>query len=96
MKNSYSDFRNFNNTFVVTDDLLKQLDNYAVEIGLAVKPESDMMNRDEIKQLFKAYVARDLYSTNEFYEVLNQTDTDIMRAVEVIKGWNEFTAKVLY
>jgi len=96
MKNSYGDFNEFNIKFVVSDDLLTQLDAYAVEIGLSIQPQDSEIEREEIRQLFKAYIARDLYSNNEFYIVLNQSDKNIQKAVEVMNDWNQYSAKVLY
>lgn len=95
-KSNYKDITQFIEGYEATDDLLQQLDAYAIEIGLRTEPDTLIHARSELALLFKAYVARDLFSIREFYEILNQNDRNVQKAVEVLNNWDLYSEKVLY
>jgi len=36
--------------------------------------------------LTKAYMARDLWNTSEFYEIINRDNPSVIKAIEVLDG----------
>ena len=94
LKSTYRDITEFINKFVVTDDLLHELDTYSIEVGLKTKPDDENMPKEHLRLLCKAYIARDLFSINEFYEILNQSDPNVQKALEVLKNWEQYYEKV--
>ena len=96
LKNAFRNIDDFKKGYSITDNELNQLDGYAVEIGLKSKPGDESGNKDNLKLLFKAYVARDLFSTSEFYEIINQNDKNVQKAVDVLNNWDLYSKKVFY
>ncbi len=96
LKSSYRNIAEFKSQYVITEDLLSQLDLYSIEIGLKTKPDDENRSKDDLRLLFKAYVARDLFSTNEFYEILNQKDNNVLKALEVLNNWRQYYEKVFH
>lgn len=80
----YPKFNIFRNEFIVNDDLLKGLIEYAEEEGLPFKQEDWDVSVDQIKVVFKAYVARDLWENDEFYEIFNETDDIFLKSREIL------------
>ena len=96
LNNTYKDFPTYSSEYKITSQLLQELDDYAADIGLKAKPDSTENKKDELALLFKAYVARDLFSTSEFYEILNHNDKAVLKAVDVLNNWDQYAEKVLY
>lgn len=96
LQNTYKNFSSFKENFIVTDEILVKMADYAAEEGLP-KNEVDLnISAARISMTLKAYIARDLYSTSEFYEVINQDDKNFEMAVEVLKNWEEYSDKLLH
>jgi len=96
LKSTYKNVIELKNKFVVTSDLLIELDNYASEIGLKTKPDGIDDSDSDLITLFKAYIARDLFSTSEFYEIINQNDKNVQKAIDVLKNWKLYGEKVIF
>lgn len=50
--------------------------------------------RTTIFSLLKAYIARDIWGNNEFYEIYNSTDEEFNAAVKVTENWQENLVKL--
>ena len=96
LSNTYQDILEYKRSFAVTDDLLEQLNQYSLEVGLKTKPDDESTPKDNIKLLCKAYIARDLFTINEFYEILNQNDRNVQKALEVLAKWELYYEKVFH
>ena len=81
----YKDFEVFQKKFDVTPELLQQL----VENG-----KKDGVKYDEVlyteaipmlKVQMKALIARDLWEMNEYFRIINEEDTSVMKAVELLQ-----------
>jgi carboxyl-terminal processing protease len=74
----------FNKGFQVDDPLLQYFLDFASRDGVDVKsllPGS----RDRLKQLIKAQIARQIWRTEGWYEVMNTTDPFIAKAMETLR-----------
>ncbi|MDR3235312.1 MAG: S41 family peptidase [Prevotellaceae bacterium] len=80
----YRTFAAFDKQFHVDDALLDALADYAEQRQLP-RNDADLAVSDvEIRMLLKAYIARILWDTGRFYEVVNQSDKAFQKAVEVL------------
>jgi len=86
--NKYQDFTSFNQNFVCNDDFM---DTFFEFVSLEdstlkfVEEEYDISER-LIKLRLKSYLARNLWDTNEFYQVYNASNEILSRAVDILKG----------
>jgi len=90
LMNDYPDFDQFNTKFQVTELLFNDLLNYAVTQSLAIDTAGVATSREQIERLMKAYIARDLFDTNEFFRVYNESDITVQKAVQVMCNINNY------
>jgi carboxyl-terminal processing protease len=96
LQNSYKSFSTFNEDFPITDELLKKMTDFAANEGLPMNEQEFSAARSKILLILKAYIARDLFSTSEFYEIINQDDNNFKKAVEVLENWDAYSKKLLH
>jgi hypothetical protein len=53
------------------------------------------LSRDQIEVLLKAYIARDLWSNNEYYEITNERDPKFETAITILENWDKYEAMLL-
>jgi carboxyl-terminal processing protease len=87
LKSLYPDFNSYVRTFDV-EPILKSLIAFAEKDGL--KPELKQLNtsRPILTKLLKAYIARDLWDFKEYYQIYNQDESIINKALDVIQNWD--------
>jgi carboxyl-terminal processing protease len=70
------------------DPILSSLIEYADKEG--VKPNIQQINVSKpiLSKLLKAYIARDIWDSNEFYQIFNQDENIINKALDVIQNWD--------
>jgi carboxyl-terminal processing protease len=94
IESSYESFSKYKTGFIITPEIISDLTNYAEKEGLKFK-ENDMKTSNEgISLTLKAYIARDIWSTNEFYEIMNQKDANYLKALEVMNNWDKYKALI--
>jgi carboxyl-terminal processing protease len=84
LEKAYTDFDSFNNGFEVSEEMLNALIAYAEDEGLEYKHEDFEKSKDYIKHVFKAYMARDLWNSSEFYQIFNQKNDMLDKAIEIV------------
>ena len=84
LKSSFPDFASYKSNFN-TDTVFTKLITYAETDGL--KPNQDDINKSksEITMLLKAYIARDLWDSNEFCQIVNEDNAMLKQALQVIQ-----------
>jgi len=70
--------------FEITDDFLKDLIAFAEKEKLPFNEQEYQRSLESLKTNLKALIARDLWQTSEFYEIVNQLDPIYNEAVKVI------------
>ncbi len=95
-KSSLTDFQDYNANFEITDKLLKDLTNYAEKEGLSLNKEEFELSKERISLILKAYIARDIWTTSEFYQIINQENDNLLKAIEVLNNWEKYSEKLLY
>jgi carboxyl-terminal processing protease len=96
LKKTYTDFAKFNKEFNVDSVLFADLNSYAQNAGLKFVQHDFDISENQLKISIKAYIARDIWSASEFYEIMNQNDKNFLKAVEVMKNWDEYQKKLMH
>jgi carboxyl-terminal processing protease len=92
LNTKYPEFTVFNEKFEISEDILDQLTAYAESKDLALNTSDFTKSLDHLKTLIKAYIARDLWNTNEFYQVYNTQNENYLKAIEVLKDTSKYQA----
>lgn len=95
LNRTYHEFVVFQNNFEVTDKLLDDLKKYAENEGLPVNEEGLETSSGKIKLLMKAYIARDLWTTSEFYEIVNEQEPRYKKAIDICDNWDSYKALLM-
>lgn len=90
IKSKYPDFKSFEANFSVTDDLISKIAENGEKEGIEINPESLEFSRAAIKKEVKSYIARDLFSSDEFYKILNSGDEALQQALKVIENQKSY------
>ena len=90
LKSKYPDFETFNAKFKIGDDVIDEIVARGEKEGVEKNEESLAFVKDDLKKELKAYIARDVFSRNDMYKVLNRDDEAILRALEVMKNQTEY------
>jgi len=97
----YPDFNAFRKNFTVTDNMLNDmLDIYKKEKAEELKAATYQLTEQQQKdlgksqtlilQLIKAFIAREIYSEVEYYQLLNPLYDTYNKAIEIISDENEY------
>ncbi|WP_423127030.1 S41 family peptidase [Gaoshiqia sp. Z1-71] len=86
----YPEFSSFKDKFVVTDDLITVIVAEADKEKVEKNTESLEFARPIIKKQAKAILARSLYGSGYYYQIINQDEKIIQKALEVLKNNAEY------
>ncbi|WP_319228591.1 S41 family peptidase [Draconibacterium orientale] len=92
MAKQYPDFDRFNDKFEITEENIEQIVARGIEEGIEKDEESLSYLKDELKRELKALIARDVYSRNDMYKILNEDDDAILKALEVFDNQDKYAA----
>jgi len=90
LKAEYPEFEAFNKNFKITDDVIAEIVERGEKEGIEKNEESLEFTKESLKKELKAYIARDMYSRNDMYKVLNRDDEAILKAIEVLDNQKEY------
>ncbi|MDR1054992.1 MAG: S41 family peptidase [Prevotellaceae bacterium] len=97
LKKQYKDFKDFNKRFTVTGDLFTQMLEFAEKQGVKRNDADIAISGDDIRSVMKALIARDLFSSTEYYQIINsERDNVYKKAIEVIDKWDYYDKTVLH
>ncbi len=88
-------FDAFNAEFEVTDAMLNDLVKYAEVEKLALNQEEFDTSKPQIRTNIKALISRDIWDSNEFFQVINKLDPIFKEAVKVIGDKELYDSKLL-
>ncbi len=86
LKNDYPDFDTFKNKFVVPEEIIDGI--FAAGEKDKITPKDDeekTKTRALITKITKALVARDIWDTSQYFQIINDDDATIAKALQVIK-----------
>jgi len=91
----YPDIKEFKNRFEIEEPLMKRFIEYSENKGVSFDENGFLVSKEQIETLLKSYIARDLWSNSEFYEISNESDPKFETAVTILKNWDKYEAMLL-
>lgn len=86
----YPEFKTFQTKFEADKPLLDKLIQYAEARSVKFDSAGFEHSRRYISNYVKALIARNLWGSNEFFEIYNQEDPSFTKALDVIKNWDNY------
>ncbi len=86
----YPVFQKFADQYAVTSPMVEELIGRAEKEQIPRDEESIRFTLPIIKKEIKALIARDIYAKDHFYQVYNQDDTMILKALELIQNQGKY------
>lgn len=93
LERRYKNFDAFNSKFDASG-LLDALVAFAEEEGVADDDADFQRSKEQLAMLIKAYVARDLWDTGQFFQVFNESDPIFQKAREVLEEPHFYSDKL--
>lgn len=94
LQNLYKKFEVFNEKFEIDDEMLAGLRTLADNEKIAFNEEQYSRSLPLIKTQLKALIARDLWDMNEYFQVMNATNSSVDQALKILnEGKYEETIK---
>ena len=84
IKSQYGDFECFNKEFFVDEGLLEQFKKVAEEYKVAWNDEQFAHSEKFILLQIKALIARNVWETQQYYQVMASEDAGLKKALEVL------------
>ena len=84
LKEKYTDFAKFKNEFVVDDVMVDSLISLASKNGVEKKDEEILKSKGDMKLFVKAMVANNLWNYSEYWEIINTSRPEYLKAIEVL------------
>jgi carboxyl-terminal processing protease len=94
IKTKYPDITVYDKTFN-TDTVVTQMLVYAEKEGLKPNIDQIKISKPSLTKLVKAYIARDIWDSNEFYEIYNKDEPMLKKALDVIHNWDSRKKELL-
>ena len=86
LRKRYPTFEQFKAGFVVPDDVLKGIVDEAKKDKITYKDEKEWQHTIPMLQLqLKSLIARDLWGMSECYQILNENNPIVLKAIEIVK-----------
>jgi carboxyl-terminal processing protease len=80
----YPDFNTFNQQFTVNDAMVDEIISAGDQAGIQKDDKSIEFGRPLLRKIMKALISRDLFSTSEYFQVINSDDKEIEKAINVL------------
>src|SRR5690554_3437203 len=90
LRNQYRNFETFRTQFEVTNDMIEEIVALGEAEGVERDDESLSFTLDTMKKEIKALIARDIFSRNEFYQIVFEDDDAVQKALEVIENKEQY------
>ena len=84
LKNKYKKFDAFNDKFEIGDEILADMRATADKENIKFNEEQYQKSLPLIKTQLKALIARDLWDINEYFQVMNTTNSSVNQALKVL------------
>jgi carboxyl-terminal processing protease len=94
IEKKYADFKDFNQKFTVDEAMLENLFASADEEKLERNDEDIAISKEHIAIQVKALIARNIWDSNEYFQIVNQLDPIFLKAYEVITNETVYSDKL--
>lgn len=86
LKNRYKKFEDFNDKFEIEDDFLTDIRTLADKEKIEFNEKQFNQSLPLIKTQLKALIARDLWDMNEYFQIMNSSNSSVQQALKVLHG----------
>ena len=90
IKNKYADFEDFKRNFKVTEEMITQIVEKGDKSGIEKDEESQEFNKSNMVRDIKAIIARNTFTLNDYFKIINEDDEAVQKALNVIENQNEY------
>ncbi|TAL62778.1 MAG: S41 family peptidase [Bacteroidetes bacterium] len=92
LKDTYKLFEEFRSKFQFNQDELKALTDRGEADGIKYNEEQFLKSKDEILLVLKGLVASNIWQTSEYFQIINENDKVIEKALKVISDKKAYNA----
>jgi carboxyl-terminal processing protease len=86
LKKQFTSFKPFLDNYQVPQTVIDQLLKSGAEAKVTPKDDAELQaSLPRIRQQMKALIARDIWDMSEYFQVINQDDETMLKALEIIK-----------
>ena len=90
LKKEYPDFETFKKKFSVDDSMLNELWKEGAKKDIPEDANAIEFQKDYITRHLKAIVARDLWNVSCFFEIFNEGDDEVIKALSILNNPSEY------
>lgn len=90
LASKYKSFEDFKNNFSFSPEDIKSMIAKAEDEGIPFNEEEFNRSQEEILLIMKGYVASNIWQTSELFQIVNQNDKVIDKALSVISDKNSY------
>lgn len=90
LKSTYNTFEKFNRNFEVSQGMMDELVTFAENLKLPSDQDGLKTSGEEIRKQVKALIAQNLFSTNYYFQIVNQNNMALKKAIEVLNSWDSY------
>ena len=90
LKEKYHDFSDFENEFVITDEMMDDFKAMAEKNGVEWNDEQYLRSEKMIKLQMKALIARNEWDMAKYYKIVSREDRVINKALEILGDTNYY------
>jgi carboxyl-terminal processing protease len=91
LKSQYPEFSSFDKSFKVDDAFMADFFTYADKEGVKKDDKGWAASEKLIKSQLKGLIAQKLWDMTELYTIINQSDEEVLKAIEVVEDDALFT-----
>jgi carboxyl-terminal processing protease len=95
LQKTYPDFIRFRDSFTVDKHLMDNFIQFSADNGIQKNDKDLALSGGQLQVLLKSYIARDLWTSSEFYEISNERDPKFETAVTILKNWDKYEVMLL-
>lgn len=94
LKEKYKTFDDFKNNFQVESSMLDSIASIAKKEKIEFTDEEKTKSENDIKNMIKALLARDIWDNSQYFEILNPTRDEYLKAIEVLNDKKMYNKKL--
>lgn len=91
LKMQYPEFKTFLSEFAVSDNMLETLVAMGNEANIEFSEQDFQRSKELFRIQIKALIARDIWSVQEYYQVINQLNRPLLKAIEILQDRELYT-----
>ncbi|MCG8578510.1 MAG: S41 family peptidase [Bacteroidales bacterium] len=91
LENHYQDYRTFNKEFAISDEIMELLISEGINEDIKENREELEISRPLIEAQLKALIARDLFSSSEYFQSINPISETYNKAIEIVESKRDYS-----